>query len=95
MEIIWSKKAIRSLQRVYNFIAEQSPIAADKIVAEIMEATDAIVPFPEKHQVEEILGFPFRYALSGNYKIIFRIHDNTIRIYKIFDTRQDPKKMKR
>ncbi len=72
MKIVWSKKAIASLQQIYDFIAESSPEAADKVITKILDTTDAIYPFPEKHQVEEIIGKPYRYALCGNYKIIFR-----------------------
>ena len=94
MEIVWSKRAIASLQDVYDFISLQSPNAADKVVNGLVDKADTILPYPEKHQVEEALGLPFRYVVSGNYKIIFRPYYNTIRIYQVFDTRQNPAKLK-
>ena len=35
-----------------------------------------------------------RYLVEGHYKIIYRIVDDVIYITDIFDTRQDPDKMK-
>jgi plasmid stabilization system protein ParE len=94
MKIVWSKKAVNSLQIIYDYLAEQSPEAADKVANEILDKADAICPYPDKHQIEEKLGAPFRYALYSHYKIIFRPYYNTVRIYKVFDTRQNPSKLK-
>jgi toxin ParE1/3/4 len=38
--------------------------------------------------------FEYRYLVQGNYKIIYRIEGNYIRIAVVFDTRQNPEKLK-
>ena len=48
-------------------------------------------------QEEETLKFlqeGHRYLLQGNYKIIYKLKNNTAHITDVFDSRQDPKKLK-
>ena len=35
----------------------------------------------------------YRYILSGNYKIIYKVEDSYIIITDVFDARQNPSKM--
>lgn len=52
---------------------------------------------PYKGQLEsylEHLNLSHRRIIEGNYKIIYRVDSNTIFITDIFDSRQDPSKMK-
>lgn len=53
--------------------------------------------FPEMGPIEDNLkhlNLQHRYLVQGNYKIIYRIKGKVIYVTDIFDTRQDPKKMK-
>ena len=42
----------------------------------------------------EKLNQDYRYIVIGNYKIIYRIYLNEVIINDVFDTRQDPEKMR-
>ena len=48
---------------------------------------------PVEHFLEN-LTHEYRYLVEGNYKIIYTIENDVIYIVAIFDTRQDPQKMK-
>ena len=63
---------------------------------ELENRTLVLIDFPFLGQKEELLSSRkenFRYLVEGNYKIIYWIDDEVIRIVSIFDTRQNPEKL--
>lgn len=69
---------------------------ADKIKTGIIEKLRHVRDYPLSGQEEEYLkelGLGHRRIVEGNYKIIYRISDETIYVTDIFDSRQDPSKM--
>ncbi len=39
--------------------------------------------------------FEYRFIVVGNYKIIYWAEDNLIKIVAVFDTRQNPEKIRK
>jgi plasmid stabilization system protein ParE len=71
---------------------------ASKIRKSIFNATKPLIKQPLIGQIEENLielKQEHRYLVEGNYKIIYRIINNDVYITDVFDTRQNPEKMKR
>jgi mRNA-degrading endonuclease RelE of RelBE toxin-antitoxin system len=69
---------------------------AHKIRKQILESTKQLLSNPESGQIEfnlEKLNQNYRYLLSGNYKIIYRISEDVIFVNDVFDVRQNPNKM--
>ena len=63
----------------------------------ILDKTDSLPENPWKGQQEEYLshlGKGHRRIIEGHYKIIYRVEGQAIYITDIFDSRQDPDKMK-
>ena len=99
MRIIWTRFAVTSLHDVFVYYAEAaSPSVAKKIRARLVSEVKKLAKFPLAGQIEDSL-LPLkqqhRYLLKGHYKIIYRIAEGEIVITDIFDTRQNPKKIKR
>ena len=62
-----------------------------------MDRARQLIQNPYSGQVEEYLdhlGLSHRRIVEGNFKIIYRVEGNEIFVTDIFDTRQDPQKMK-
>jgi len=54
------------------------------------------ITYTEQYQVDEILGQPTRRMIIRHYKIIYKVHSETeIRVFNVFDTRQNRGKIKR
>jgi len=87
------------LKRIYNYYRSvASEQVAGKIKNRILEKAMTLTTFPYRGQEEENLKElqeGHRYLVEGNYKIIYKITENTVFITDVFDTRQDPEKMKR
>lgn len=71
------------------------PRLQKKIRNEILVGSRKIA-YTEQYQVDEILGQPTRRMIIRHYKIIYKVHSETeIRVFNVFDTRQNRGKIKR
>lgn len=94
IRILWDNQAKSDLKIIHDFIALKSKQGAKNVIRDIVNQSKQI-HFGEQYQVDEILGFPFRRMIVRNYKIIYKIQSKSeIRILQIFDTRQNPSKLK-
>lgn len=92
-KIVWSKESRSSLNKIWQFYAEKDIRAADRIIDEIISTAENI-KFGEQYQVEEILGAGYRRAVVRHFKVVYKIEINRLRILEIFDSRQNPNKLK-
>lgn len=101
LEIYWTDFAKKELRNIFDYHNEKVNLKiARQIVRAIVEETEKLVYFLEKGQVEELLkerSQEFRYIISTNYKIIYwiNVQENRIEVSDIFDTRQNPIKLRR
>ncbi len=97
MNIVWTDFAISNLKNIFDYYTKHaSKRVAHKIRRQILESTHQLIHKPETGQIEIILKHlnqNHRYIVVNNYKIIYRIFENSIIINDVFDTRQDPIKM--
>ena len=100
-QIIWSEQAENELDKIFEYYAENaSDLVAKNLVSEIVAEPNKLIPNPEISQIEELLldrEVKYRYLLCNNYKLIYSIDlkENFIKIADVFDTRQNPNKIKR
>jgi len=94
--IVWHEVAIRRLQSIHEYIAQDSKANAKKVVIKIKDLVNTLNVFPEKYsKVQEIdsnLG-NFRSVPIYSYRIIYEITDSSIIILDIFHTSQNPEKI--
>lgn len=98
MRVVWSAWALQQLDEIHAwYTAEASPTVADGIVSEILAVTSLLEHFPFGGQVEPWLehqGQGHRRVVVGNYKVVYRVVVEEVRVVDVFDARQDPGKMK-
>ena len=98
MKLIYTEQSLVSLEEILNFIV--SEVSYEKLMRirdGILYAAETLLENPFIGQKEiylEHLGLGHRRIIQGNYKIIYRVTDQFIYITDIFDTRQNPEKMK-
>lgn len=97
MEIIWTDFAIENLKIIFDYhIVKANKKTAHKIRFQILNAAKQLINHPASGQKElhlEMLEKEYRYVLSGNYKIIYKVEDSYIIITDVFDARQNPSKI--
>ena len=98
MRVVWSAWALRQLEEIHAWYrTEASPSVADRIASDILAATRLLEQFPFGGQVEPWLEhhrLGHRRVVVGNYKVVYRVHQDEVRIIDVFDARQDPGKMR-
>ena len=98
MKLVYTEQAITSLQECLDFFPpEVSPQKVNEIRDRILAKADKLVENPYIGQQEEYLehmGQSPRRIIEGSYKIIYRVEGEMIVVTDIFDSRQDPEKMK-
>ncbi len=100
LEIFWSQFAEDKLQDIFYYYKHKASLkVARKIINEIVDKTIDLDKNPKIGQLEDLLKErpqEFRYLVSSNYKIIYYANVETKRIViaNVFDTRQNPEKLK-
>ena len=96
-EVVWTSDALNDLDEVYEFIAQKSIQRAIKTVEAILDQADQLITHPYSGQKEEglqHLSDNYRYLVKDHYKTIYQVLEQRVVIIQVFDTRQDPSKMK-
>ena len=98
IKVYWTQTALNNLEDIFEYHKfKASILIARKLVKNIVNATILLQNSPELGRIEELLRhrkFEYRFIVEGNYKIIYWIEDNYVKIATVFDTRQHPKKIK-
>ena len=99
--VIWSEFAETQLDEIFEYYATNiSENTAQKIAISILNQTEKLSESPFIGQEEELLlnrKQSYRYLIYTNYKIIYTVDlsNNFVKISDIFDSRQNPIKIKR
>lgn len=100
-KIIWSEFSETQLDEIYEYYEKKANLKiANKIVTGIIKESEKLIKASFIGQEEELLKdreIHYRYLVFKNYKIIYSVDEQNrfIKIADIFDTRQNPPKMKR
>lgn len=101
LNIIWSAFAETQLDEIYEYYKNKvSSRVATKLVKGIINAPRKLIKTPFIGQEEELLKerkTQYRYLVFKNYKLIYSVDEESgfIKIADVFDTRQNPPKIKR
>lgn len=96
MKVLWTELAKSQLKEAYQYYREVAGIRiAKSIRRKIFEKSYKLSTHPEIGQQEQnnmVASLVYRYLVSGNYKIIYRIvkEEEIVLIAALFDTRQHP-----
>jgi plasmid stabilization system protein ParE len=85
-EIEWTAEAERRLRRIYDYIAQDKPEAALRLVEAIYKRTEILRDFPESgHRYSKRPHENVRILLYGHYRIPYQITSSgDIRILGVF-----------
>ncbi len=84
-EIRWTEETLKWLLNINEYIAEDNPIAAQKVVDEIYERIQILELFPEiGYKYRDEPDGQVRILLYGHYRIAYFIRKDSIEILGIF-----------
>ncbi len=100
-EIIWSNFAEKELDRIFKYYSEVASVSiAKKILHKLISEPNKLLVNPNLGQREEFLmhrAVEYRYLIYKQFKLIYSVDfkKKWIKIADVFDSRQNPQKMKR
>lgn len=101
LKIIWSEFAETQLDEIYEYYKKEAGTRiTKKLVKGIINEPKKLIKTPFIGQEEELLiqrEIHYRYLVFKSYKLIYTVDNENgfIKIADVFDTRQNPPKIKR
>lgn len=84
----------RDLDEIWDFIGADNPEAADRLIAEIIDAIDALVPFPRVgHKRPDLTGRPLRFISVREYLIAYAPEEKPLWVVAVMHGRRNPRVM--
>ena len=89
MKIVWSPLAVSQARDIASYIALDKPSAAESWINHIFNCVERLQEFPESGRVvPEINRKNIREIVQGDYRVIYKITENTIDILVVKSYRQ-------
>jgi toxin ParE1/3/4 len=99
IKVFWTETALNNLEDIFEFYKYKASVrVARRLVKGLIKSTLKLQESPQIGRKEELLSdrkFEYRFLVVGNYKIIYWIENNYIKIATVFDCRQNPEKIKK
>ncbi|HZS48756.1 MAG TPA: type II toxin-antitoxin system RelE/ParE family toxin [Blastocatellia bacterium] len=88
MIVKWLQSALDNLDHISIFIAQDNPDAAKRVVAKIQQDIAIIASYPASGRQGRVPGTREMIVSGTPYIIIYRIHEQTVEILRVFHTKQ-------
>ena len=86
MRVFWTTEALRNLDDIERYIAQDNPKRAAMFIDQLLEKGDAIATFPERGRVVPEFSQPeIREILVGKYRIVYKRTLDQIDILTVFE----------
>ncbi len=97
--VTWTDFAERQLDLIFDYyLLKVGYGVANKIISNVIRSVEILRSHPESGQMEPSLpSMPngVRYLVEGNYKILYFFSGKSVAVIDVFDTRRNPKLIKR
>jgi toxin ParE1/3/4 len=82
------------LTEIWEFIRADNLAAADQVIAEILAAIRALVPFPDLgHKRPDLTGRPLRFIVVREYLIAYAPDEKPLWVVAVIHGRRNPRVM--
>jgi addiction module RelE/StbE family toxin len=88
MRVIWSPSALREVARIFDYLVDFNPRAAEKVAATLIETGESLATFPNRGRIvqgtgkrEVMVTYPYiiRYRVTGDVVRILRVRHSARR----------------
>jgi len=87
-------EAFTDLDEIRNYIAQENPDAADRVMAEIFDTIRGLVPFPHRgHRRSDLSSRPLRFTLVREYLIAYAPKEKPLWVVAVMHGRRCPRIM--
>lgn len=97
-QVVYTPQSREGLRECMSFLKKEVPSEKVKSIRkELLDKVEILKEYPHTGQEEELLSFldqGHRRLVYRHYKVIYLIESERVIVTDIFDSRQDPEKMK-
>ena len=87
-------EALADLSEIWEFIATDNPVAADRVIDDIHEVMGALVSFPEMgHRRPDLTSRPLRFHPVRDFLIAYAPDEKPLLILAVLHARRNPRVM--
>ncbi len=90
MQITWLKTALKNLNEIAEYIAQESPQAASQVVEAIETQVNLLATQPALGRPGRVLGTRELVVSNTHYLVPYRIKNNAVEILRVFHTSRKP-----
>jgi addiction module RelE/StbE family toxin len=91
--VIWSQRAAKDLERIIEYIADDSPSDALRIFSKIRAKASGLRVFPERGRVVPELQDQgirqYRELIIAPWRLLYRISGKSVYVVTVIDSRQN------
>jgi addiction module RelE/StbE family toxin len=89
LKITWSPLAAEQVRDIASYIALDKPSVAEQWIDKIFDSVEQLIDFPKSGRVvPELQINSIRELVQGNYRVIYKIQDNSISVLTVKSYRQ-------
>ncbi|NCS58053.1 MAG: type II toxin-antitoxin system RelE/ParE family toxin [Microcystis aeruginosa G11-04] len=90
MKVFWTETAVNHLSSIYNYISQNSPQYAQRLVERLTRRSEQIANFPFSGRiVPEFETEQLREVIEGSYRIIYYIKPEQIDVIAVLHAAQN------
>jgi toxin ParE1/3/4 len=79
----WTQHALDDLRDIHDFIARDSPRAAESLVDRLLTATERLATFPESGRVvPEFPELTYREIIVSSYRVLYRQRETLVKAFE-------------
>ncbi len=92
LTVLWTDQAQDQLKTIYHKISRYSHAKAMQAVKRILSTEMQLGLFPESGVKQSAVRphFPYKFIISGDYKIVYHTDDKLVYIDTVYPIRLDP-----
>ncbi|RAM50976.1 MAG: type II toxin-antitoxin system RelE/ParE family toxin [Hapalosiphonaceae cyanobacterium JJU2] len=83
MQIKWLKKALRNIEQIHEYIAQDNPRAAISVTLKIQQAVNQLANTPYIGREGRVEGTRELVILQTPYIVIYRVKGDTVQVIRI------------
>ena len=94
-QLVWTRRSQQHLKALYNYISQTSPQNAQKVVTDIITATEKAIANPTYYNPDKFKtdnDGSYRAFEKHHYRIAYRYQKNIIRVLRVMHNKMEPKK---
>jgi toxin ParE1/3/4 len=89
LKITWSPLAAEQVRDIASYIALDKPSVAEQWIDKMFDSVEQLIDFPKSGRVvPELQINSIRELVQGNYRVIYKIQDNSISVLTVKSYRQ-------